>query len=274
VRSNTERTLHTDRPPGSIDEMLYNIVIKGDIVPFLKSIRTIPNQITPGKYPFTIPAFSKGINIDLKSNVTFFIGENGSGKSTLLEAIADGCGFNLSGGNRSHTYSRHNTESNLSSALRLSWFPKVTDGFFMRAESFFNFATYIDQLAIDDPSILKAYGGKSLHEQSHGESFLSLFVNKFNKGIYVLDEPEAALSPKRQLSFLVVIHELEKSGKAQFLIATHSPIIISYPGSVIFNLYSDHIEEIEYKDTENYRISKEFLENPDRYLRYLFEEIE
>jgi predicted ATPase len=210
------------------------------------------------------------LNVDFTSNVTFFVGENGSGKSTILEAIADECGFNLSGGSRNHSYTRHPTESNLSSALRLSWFPKVTNGFFMRAESFFNFATYIDELAQEDPSILNAYGGKSLHQQSHGESFLSLFVNRFKKGIYILDEPEAALSPNRQLSFLVIIHELETSDKAQFIIATHSPILLCYPGAVVLSLDGGNIRKIDYKDAEHYRLTKEFLDNPERYFHHLF----
>lgn len=239
-------------------------------MPFLKSIRTITEHITPDKYPFTIPVLSNGLNIDFRSNVTFFVGENGSGKSTILEAIAEGCGFNLSGGSRSHSYKRYETESSLASSLKLSWFPKVTTGFFLRAESFYNFATYIDELAQEDPNILRAYGGKSLHQQSHGESFLSLFVNRFSRGIYILDEPEAALSPSRQLSFLAIIHQLETSDKAQFLIATHSPIILCYPGAVVLNLDSNSIKEIDYTETEHYRLTKEFLENPDRFFRHLF----
>ncbi|MBA3072403.1 MAG: AAA family ATPase, partial [Anaerolineae bacterium] len=139
---------------------------------FLKSIKTISELVEPHKFPFSIPILSSGLNLEFSSNVTFFVGENGSGKSTILEAIAEGCGFNHSGGNRNHSYSSSDTESNLAAALRFSWLPKVTNGFFMRAESFYNFATYIDQIAEEDSSILQGYGGKSLHHQSHGESFL------------------------------------------------------------------------------------------------------
>ena len=142
----------------------------------------------------------------------------------------------------------------------------------MRAESFYNFASYIDEIAQEDSAVLQAYGGKSLHHQSHGESFLSLFVNHFNKGIYILDEPEAALSPNRQLAFLALIHDLDISGKAQFIIATHSPMLLSYPGSIIFSLDGEQIKEVDYKQTDHYRITKDFLENPDRYFRYLFTE--
>ncbi len=237
---------------------------------FLKSIRTIPENLKTGQYPFTIPALSKGLDVEFRNNVTFFIGENGSGKSTILEAIAEKCGFNLSGGNRNHHYTQNNTESDLASSLRLSWFPKVTNGFFLRAESFFNFATYIDDLAIDDPGILGAYGGKSLHRQSHGESFLSLFMNRFSKGLYILDEPEAALSPSRQLSFLVIIHELETTGKAQFIIATHSPILLCYPGADVLSLDGCEIKTIDYKESEHYRLTKEFLNNPEKYFHHLF----
>ncbi len=140
----------------------------------------------------------------------------------------------------------------------------------MRAESFFNFATYIDKLAAEDPGILGAYGGKSLHQQSHGESYLSLFLNRFNKGIYILDEPEAALSPSRQLSFLVLIHQLETSGKAQFIIATHSAMILSYPGAVLYSLDGGGIEQVAYRETKHFRVTKEFLDDPDRYFHHLF----
>lgn len=239
---------------------------------FLKSIRTIPEMVNRAIFPFSIPILSNGLNLELTSNVTFFVGENGSGKSTILEAIASSCGFNHSGGNRNHSYSSSDNESDLASALRLSWMPKVTNGFFMRAESFYNFATYIDQMAEEDSSILQGYGGKSLHHQSHGESFLSLFVNHFNRGIYILDEPEAALSPNRQLSFLALIHQLESSGKAQFIIASHSPILLSYPNSVILSLDGEEIYRVSVKETEHYRITRDFLENPERYFRHLFSE--
>ena len=136
----------------------------------------------------------------------------------------------------------------------------------MRAESFYNFATYLDQV-----SDLRAYGGKSLHEQSHGESFLSLFANRFEQGIYLLDEPEAALSPQRQLSFLSIIHELEKSGHAQFIIATHSPIILSYPGAILFSFDNEAIEPIAYQDSEHYRVTRDFLNAPERYFKHLFQ---
>jgi predicted ATPase len=216
-------------------------------------------------YPFNLRAFSSGIDLTLRSNVTFFVGENGSGKSTLLEALAEICGFNPEGGNRDHHRATFADRSALAQALRLTWRPKVTQGFFMRAESFFNFATYIEQV-----SDLRAYGGKSLHQQSHGESFLALFAHRFEQGIYLLDEPEAALSPQRQLSFLRILHDLASPGHAQFLIATHSPIILSYPGAVLYDLDGDAIRETSYRDTRHFLVTRDFLNAPERFFKHLF----
>lgn len=224
----------------------------------------------PKRFPFNLSFLKKGLDVTLKSNVTFFVGENGIGKSTLLEAIADKCNFNLSGGNRNHNYDFYKTESELSEYLTLSWKKKTSQGFFMRAESFFNFATYIDEIAKEDRRVLDAYGGESLHNKSHGEAFLALFHNHFQNGIYILDEPEAALSPQRQLSLLSIIHKLEREGKAQFIISTHSPILMSYPKADIF-LLDDKIQLTDYKNIEHYQLTKSFLESPESYFRHLFD---
>jgi predicted ATPase len=237
--------------------------------PFLHWVSSLPEKIDPAVYPFNIRAFSRGIDVPFRSTVTFFVGENGSGKSTLLEAIAECCGFNPEGGSRDHHRAVFGDRSPLARALRLSWRPKVTEGFFMRAESFYNFASYIEQV-----SDLRAYGGKSLHQQSHGESFISLFANRFEQGLYILDEPEAALSPQRQLTFLKIIHDLVTPGHAQFLIATHSPMILSYPGAVLFNLDGDIIQEIDYRATNHYLVTRDFLNSPERFFKHLFEPIE
>lgn len=239
-------------------------------MPFLLKAKTIEKEF-PERYPFTIEAIRNGFEIDFNSNVTFLVGENGSGKSTVLEAIAGVIGFNLSGGTKHSNYVFNTTESDLSDFLRLTWSTKVTNGFFMRAESFFNFASYIDQLAEENRNvdIYGAYGGKSLHHQSHGESFLALFSNLRKNGIYLLDEPEAALSPQRQLAFLSIIHELEQSGNAQFIIATHSPILLSYPGATVLNV-DDHFATIDYQQTEHFKLTKDFLNNPQNYFRHLF----
>jgi len=235
--------------------------------PFLRRVVSLPEKVDPAQYPFSVRAFSHGIDLEFRTNVTFFVGENGSGKSTLLEALAECCGFNPEGGNRDHHREAFAERSAMAQALRLSWQPKVAEGFFMRAESFYNFATYIEQV-----SDLRAYGGRSLHEQSHGESFLALFANRFEQGIYILDEPEAALSPQRQLSFLKIIHDLETPAHAQFLISTHSPIILSYPGAVLFSLDGDSIREVAYRETEDYLVTRDFLNSPERFFKYLFRE--
>lgn len=242
-------------------------------MPFLSYISSPPIQ---SGYLQHIPSLSNGLQLKLKNNVTFFVGENGSGKSTLLEAIAEQAGFNLRGGNRNHnlnTGHRFNGyESALAPYLTLSWTPKIYDGFFMRAESFFNFASYIDELAMDDGRILGAYGGRSLHEQSHGESFLSLFNNQFENGIYILDEPEAALSPARILAFMNIINQLEKNGRAQFIIATHSPILICYPGAAIYQFDQDGVSETGYENTEHFILTRSFLNDPQLFLRHLMQD--
>jgi predicted ATPase len=236
--------------------------------PFLKRITTVPDRIDRSRYPFNIAAFSNGIDIEITSNVTFFVGENGAGKSTLLEAIAEKSGLNPEGGSRDHYFAGRHDQSDMASALRLSWSQKVTDGFFMRAESFYNFASYIEQSG----SSFDRYGGRSLHDQSHGESFLALFENRFDRGIYMLDEPEAALSPQRQLSLLSIMHRVEKAGRAQFLVSTHSPIILAYPGATLLSLDGNEIRQVQYTDTEHYRVTKQFLASPERYFRHLFSE--
>jgi len=241
-------------------------------MPFLSHI-SIPS-LSDGSYLQRIPSLNNGLQLKLKNNVTFFVGENGSGKSTLLEGIAEQCGFSLRGGNRNHNLNTGHRfegyESALAHHLQLGWTPRrISEGFFMRAESFFNFASYIDELAVDSPRIFQAYGGRSLHEQSHGESFLSLFNNQFESGIYILDEPEAALSPARILAFMSVIHELDQSGRAQFLIATHSPMLICYPGATIYQFDESGVRETRYEDTEHFYLTKSFLDNPALYLRHL-----
>lgn len=247
-------------------------IIYSNIMPYLSSI-TLPKIIT-NKHPYNIESFKNGINLKLKSNVTFFVGENGSGKSTLLEAIAENAGFNLRGGNKNHNFNTgvnfKGYESSLANTLTLSWSPyKIYDGFFMRAESFFNFSTLIDDIALNDNRILEAYGGKSLHHQSHGESFLSLFKNQFEKGIYILDEPEAALSPSRILAFMSIISDLEINGRAQFIIATHSPMLLCYPGACIYQFDDEGIHNTTYKNTEHFQLTKAFLENPEVFLNHL-----
>ena len=212
-----------------------------------------------GRLPFCAP-------------VTFLVGENGAGKSTLLEAIAVAAGFNAEGGTRNFQFSTNNTHSELYRCIGLARKAYPRDGFFLRAESFYNLATNVDELDRIDGGMLQSYGGVSLHAQSHGESFLSLMLNRFGgNGLYILDEPESALSPTRLMSLLTLIDELVKRN-SQFIISTHSPILMAYPKAEIYELSTDGIRTVPYKETEHYRVTLEFLQNPERMLRYLTEE--
>lgn len=239
---------------------------------YLKTVQVLHEKVTDyTQYPLTIPTIRSLEELQLTNAVTFFVGENGSGKSTLLEAIADCCEFNVAGGGKNNRYDVHAAESALGPLLRLSWMPKTNNGFFLRAESFYQFASYLDELQNEDPRTLDSYGGKSLHEQSHGESFLSLFNNHFNgRAIYLLDEPEAALSPQRQLALLKIMHDLVLEG-SQFIIATHSPILLGFPNATIY-YFDEIIEEIKYDDVPHVQLTKYFLTNKDRFLQRLLED--
>lgn len=226
-------------------------------------------------YPFSIPAISKLDSLKLGKEVTIFVGENGSGKSTLMEAIAVSLGFNAEGGSINFNFHTRESHSKLHEYLRISRsIKRPKDGYFLRAESFFNVATHIENLdnGTGGPLIMNSYGGTSLHEQSHGESFASLILHRFGgNGIYLLDEPESALSPTRQLAILRRMKHLI-SDSSQFIIATHSPILLAYPDATIYEINDEGIHQIEYRDTEQYRVTKTFLENPERVLDQLFKE--
>ncbi len=240
-------------------------------LPYLQSISLKRDLIEDfANYPFSIGAVKELDYLDFAKEVTFLVGENGSGKSTLIEAIAVAMGFNAEGGSKNFHFGTRKTHSDLHRYLRLSKsYKHPKDGFFLRAESFYNVATNIDEL-----NVIDAYGGISLHEQSHGESFLSLMVERFfGNGLYILDEPEAALSPVRQLTVLNRIHELVKQ-HSQFIIATHSPILMAYPDAKIYQIGSNGIYPVKYEDTEHYEITKLFLENPARMMKALFDTTE
>lgn len=218
-------------------------------------------------YPFNIVSINNLNEIKLSNPVTFLIGENGIGKSTLIEAIAINLGLNPEGGSQNFNFKTRDTHSDLSKYIRLySTGNKPSNKFFLRAESFYNVASEIQRLVEEDDffGLYNAYGG-NLHECSHGESFLKLVKNKFHdNGLYILDEPEAALSPSRQMSLLCLIDGLIKKG-SQFIISTHSPILLSYNNTQIFDM-NDDFNVIDYKDTEIYKTYKLFLDNPDRML--------
>jgi predicted ATPase len=227
-------------------------------------------------YPFSLPIIKKLTEITFPSQVTFFVGENGTGKSTILEAIAAKAGFGPEGGSRNIHFktSLNNTYTGteaFAEQLILSWRKKPHDGYFFRAESFFNLANYLDVVERMAPNPFASYGGKSLHEQSHGESFLAFFNNRIGKdGFFILDEPEAALSPQRQLSLLIIINTMVTTSNAQFIIATHSPMLLAYPGATIYSCDSTTLRPIDYTDTNHYQITKRFLDDPAYYMHHLF----
>lgn len=234
--------------------------------PYLQRVSIRPEfEGDRSAYPFDIPAVRDIEKIAFHPNVTFFVGENGSGKSTILEAIAVALGFGPEGGTRNVQFSTTKSVSPLHEALRVArGVPKPADAYFLRAESFFNVATYMDNVGY-----LKGYGDRSLHARSHGECFMSLLLDKLRgDGLYLFDEPEAALSPGRQLAALSAIHQLVQDS-SQFVIATHSPILLSYPNAKIFCFDESGIRETQYDETEHYVVTRDFLNNYPRRLQQL-----
>jgi predicted ATPase len=250
---------HTPAMPGRSrlenDRFIRSLYLERDRVPDF------------GAYPFSIPAIQALETLGLDAAVTFLVGDNGAGKSTLVEAIAVAAGFNAEGGSRNFNFRTRASESSLHQFIRLvRGVRRPRDGYFLRAESFFNVATEVERLGVG------SHGGKSLHEQSHGESFLQLAMERFgDNGLYLMDEPEAALSPQRQLSLLSIIHRLAATG-AQFVIATHSPILMAYPDALIYQLGAGPIARVAYEETEHFQITRDFLNGRERFFRHLFAE--
>jgi len=240
----------------------------------------IDAQLRPDKtpdfsaYPFCLPAVRHLGRLEFDPAVTFIVGENGSGKSTLLEAIAVGMGFNPEGGSRNFNFATRASHTDLHEHLRLvRGVKQPRDGFFFRAETFYNVSTEIEELdkPPGGPPIISYFGGKSLHEKSHGETFLTVFMERFHgDSLFILDEPEAALSPQRQLAMLSRLHDLV-GDRCQFIIATHSPILMSYPNAYIYECGERGIRLVEYEDTEHYRVMHDFMAHPERMLKVLLE---
>ena len=245
---------------------------------FVRSIR-LETELPGDSYLSRLPilrSLQKMERLDFTKRVTFLVGENGTGKSTLIEALAVNLGFNPEGGSMNFRFSTEDSHSELYRYLRVTKGTAIRrDGFFLRAESFYNVASSIDQMdriPAPGPRVIEGYGGVSLHKQSHGESFMALVKNRFRgSGLYILDEPEAALSPSRLLELLCRIHELENQG-SQFIISTHSPILMAYPGGEVLYLTEQGIRPVPFEETEHYRITKSFLNAPEKMCKYLFEE--
>ncbi len=239
--------------------------------PFLRRIAEIAERREDGRFPFTLPFMRRGgFALDFTHPVTFLVGENGTGKSSLLEAIARKAGFNPRGGSRDNFYGGDSDESGLAAALNFAWLPKVTNGFFFRAESFFNFVTYVEGAYREDPfAPEKPWGARSLHERSHGEAFLSFFENRLGSelpSLYLLDEPESALSPERQLEFMTMLAEQRATGRVQYIIATHSPLLMGFPGADLLHLSHRGLRRTTLAETPHFRIYQQFCRDPARYL--------
>lgn len=241
--------------------------------PFIRAVRLRRDEIEDwSEYPFSLPVVRALDEIDLSAPITFLCGENGSGKSTLLEAIAIACGMNPEGGSRNMRFSSRDTHSPLHMHMTcVRGARRERDGFFLRAESMYNVASEIDRLEEDMRGMLRSYGGDSLHGQSHGESFLSVIQHRFGaRGLYVLDEPEAPLSPARQLTLMCELDRLTRAG-SQLIIATHSAMLMAMPGARIYSLDEHGISQVGYEDTEHFRISRAFFTDPERMLRMLLD---
>ena len=234
----------------------------------VKKILLFPEKYPTKKhYPFNLDLFHQTRNIPFNSPVTFFIGENGTGKSTLLEAIAHRCNIHIWRHNVKIRFEANPYEEQLYKFINVEWTNGSVPGSYFGSDVFRDFTQYLDEWAEADPRILKYFGGKSLVTQSHGQSLMSFFKARYKiKGLYLLDEPETALSPKSQLSLLQVIRRMGSAGHAQFIIATHSPILLACPGADILSFNHIPIERIDYEETEYYRIYRDFLENRERYL--------
>ncbi|TWU44722.1 Cobalt import ATP-binding protein CbiO [Rubripirellula tenax] len=243
-------------------------------VPFVAYVTLSDDKpLNPDSFPGSL-AFTRNLHLDFDSPVTFFVGENGSGKSTLLEAMAVLARLPISGGGLNESGSNHAfaERSVLAESLRLAFIKQPKDRYFFRAETQAHFASLLEQRRNDpdfggDPYM--RYGGRSLHEMSHGEAFLSIMQNRFEHGLFLMDEPESALSPQRQLALLALMHKLVRSGRSQFFIATHSPILLTFPGATIISFDVGKLERIAIEDTTHFQITRDLLNNPEMYWRHL-----
>jgi predicted ATPase len=231
--------------------------------PMMHIVRVTADEATyptDQRYPFNIPVLQDGLDVALRRPVAIFVGENGSGKSTLLEAIARRCDIHLWDKPKRHVVHDNPYETHLVHHLSVTWANGRVPGSLFRAETFRDLSDFLDDVALCDPGRLKYHGGRILNTLSHGESMLAYFQGRYRiKGLYLLDEPEAALSPANQVKFVKLLRELEAEGRAQFIIATHSPILLAIPGAQILSFDGPEIEEVRYEETSHYQVYKEFF---------------
>lgn len=242
--------------------------------PFVSYVRLNPEaEVDESSFPGNLP-FVKDLHLEFDSPVTFFVGENGSGKSTLLEAIAVLANLPMSGGGTNDLGARHGLEerSVLADLLRVAFAKRPKDGYFFRAELQAHFATLLDQRR-DDPDFgadpYGRYGGQALHTMSHGEAFLSVMQNRFDDGLFILDEPESALSPQRQLTLLALMYDRVRGGDTQFIVATHSPVLLTYPDAAIISFDEASLPAVSLDETKHYQITRGILNMPESYWRHL-----
>lgn len=244
---------------------------------FIRSATIDWTDVAANSYAHSIPALARLGELDFDRPVTFFAGENGSGKSTLLEAIAVAYGFNPEGGTLNYRFQTYDDVGDLWQAVRLQkGMARPTSGYFLRAESFFNVATQAEAYrqsgfgAVPKEAYYARYGGRSFHEQSHGEGFFSLISNMSGRGLYLLDEPEAALSPQRQLALLRSMVEATRQG-AQFIVASHSPILLGIPGARIYSFDDGEVRPVPYEETSSYQVTELFINNREGLLHNLLD---
>lgn len=238
---------------------------------FIRGVRLPKNNETG--YPYSIPAVKDFEKMDFNNQVTLLVGENGTGKSTVIEALAVAAGFNAEGGTKNYNFSTENTTSGLSNSITLvRGYKREKYGYFLRAESFYTTANYAEHGTFPggDTSSPLYFDGKRIHQQSHGEAFLSI-IKDFRPGLFIFDEPESALSPNRILHLMTAMHELAKQG-SQFIIATHSPILLAYPGAMIYELTEDGVFNTRYDELEHVQITRDFLTSPSSFINRLFAE--
>jgi predicted ATPase len=244
--------------------------------PYLKRVWLDPSRISDRKaYPFCLPLLHDDFELRFDRAITIIVGENGIGKSTLLEGVAVMAGFDEAGGGKGyrpvdHSRAVEKMGGTLSSALRASWLPKISNGWFFRAESFFSVARYLDEAALDDP-----FGGPppNFLSHSHGEGFLRFFEERCQKqGLFIFDEPESALSPNRQLEFLKLLRRMDESGHCQVIMATHSPMLMAYPNATLLRLAKDGLEPVTLQETDHYKVMREFFVDPAGFVDAMMEE--